>query len=300
MADTSFERSAYHQLTLLWHPQQRLWNRALVSAIEFRFARRPEVAAAVVRLVMLADAILLLGWVARRRVRLLGMRSLLPLPRRPRPVVLYVDCGVHERGDEIRLVRRWFGGRRDVRIVAFEPASRQLSIARRSLVDIPGLDLRGQALVGPGHAGATIALHRSPGGYADSIFAAGGPDHEEVPAARLSDVLLSEHADHDGPVILRMNIEGAELAVVEDLVAAGLDRRIDGFYGLWDDLARVDARLDVNFRRLLADRDISALTFNGRDVGYALRRLSIRIDLATSIRHGELRGPRRIADTPPR
>jgi hypothetical protein len=30
---------------------------------------------------------------------------------------------VAERGDEIRLVRRWFAGRRDVRIVAFEAAT---------------------------------------------------------------------------------------------------------------------------------------------------------------------------------
>jgi hypothetical protein len=73
---------------------------------------------------------------------------------------------------------------------------------------------------------------------------------------------------------------------------------VDGYYGLWDDVARVDARLDDRFRLLLAERDISPLTFNGRDVGYALRRLAIRIDLATSIRHGELRGRRRIGDAP--
>jgi hypothetical protein len=38
----------------------------------------------------------------------------------------------------------------------------------------------------------------------------GGGSDEEVPAARLSEVLLTEHAGHDGPVILRMNIEGVE------------------------------------------------------------------------------------------
>ena len=108
-------------------------------------------------------------------------------------------------------------------------------------------------------------------------------------------MLLAEHGGHGGPVIVRMNIEGAELAVIEDLVAAGLDGRIDGWYGLWDDVGRIDARVEARFARLLDERDISPLTFNGRDVGYALRRLAIRIDLATSIRHGELRGPRPIA-----
>jgi FkbM family methyltransferase len=282
----------------VWHPRQRLWNRPLVSAIEAAVRSR-RAATALVWLVMLADTILLLGWVARRRLGLLGVRSLLTHPRRSRAPVLYVDCGVHEHGDEIRLVRRWLADRRDVRIVAFEAGSRQFAVAEQALADVPSLDLRQQALVGPDHVAATITLHRSPGGYADSIFAAGGVDCEEVPAARLSTVLLTEHARHDGPVIVRMNIEGAELAVIEDLVAAGLAGRIDGWYGLWDDVGRIDARLGARFARLLVERDISPLTFNGRDVGYALRRLAIRIDLATSIRAGELCGPRPIAQAPP-
>ncbi len=287
-----------HRRALLWHPRQRLWNRTLVSAIEARM-RSKRAAAPIVWLVMIADTILLLGWVARRRLRVLGVRSLVARSPRPRLAVLYVDCGVHEHGDEIRLVHRWLGGRFDVRIVAFEAGSRQFAVAGAALADVPALDLRHQALVGPDHAGTTITLHRSPGGYADSIFADGGADLEEVPAVRLSAVLLAEHAGHDGPVVVRMNIEGAELAVIEDLVAAGLDRRVDGWYGLWDDLGRIDAHLEARFSRLLADRDIGPMTFNGRDVGYALRRLAIRIDLATSIRRGELRGRRRIADAPP-
>jgi FkbM family methyltransferase len=231
-------------------------------------------------------------------VGLLGARSLGTLPRRRRAPVLYVDCGVHEEGLELRLTARWLGRRYDVQVIAFEAGSRQFAAAVEALADVPGLDLRHRALVGPDHASATVRLYRSPdeGSYADSIFAAAGSDHEDVPAARLSEVLLSEHASHQGPVILRMNIEGAELAVIEDLVAAGLHERIDGYYGLWDDLSKIDPHLDGRFRRLLADCAISPLTFNGRDLGYGLRRLAIRIDVETSIRHGERRGPRRLAD----
>ena len=152
-----------------------------MSAIEATLHSR-RAAAPLVWLVMLADTVVLLGWVARRRVRLLGVRSLMPRPRRSLAPVLYVDCGVHEHGDEIRLVRRWLGGRFDVRIVAFEAGSRQFAVAAEALADVPGLDLRREALVGPDHAGATITLHRSPGGYADSIFAEGGEDREEAPA----------------------------------------------------------------------------------------------------------------------
>ena len=295
--DSSFSRRS--TATLLWHPQQRLWNRRLVSAIGSALHRVPRAAAMIVWLVMLADTLLLFAWVLRRRVRLLGARSLAPLWRRPRAPVLWVDCGVHEHGDEIRLVRRWLAPRQEVRIVAFEAASRQFAAARESLADVPCLDLRQQALVGPDHAVATVALYCSSGGYGDSIFAVGGRGREDVAAVRLSRVLLSEHAHHDGPVLLRMNIEGAELAVIEDLVDAGLDQRIDGYYGMWDDLSRLDSQLDERLRRLIAVHAIRPLTFNGRDVGYALRRLAIRIDVATSIRHGARRGSRRVGDAQP-
>jgi FkbM family methyltransferase len=280
----------------VWHPQQRLWNAALVSAVEARFARVPALAAILVRLVVLVDSLMLLAGVLRRRMRLLGLR-LGPMPR-GRAAVLYVDCGVHDDGHELRLIRRWLARRRDVHIIAFEAGSEQFAAAAEVLADVPSLDLRHRCLVGPDHTSPTVTLYgsRSDGGYADSIFARDGADHEDVPAGRLSEVLLSEHGSHQGPVILRMNIEGAELAVVEDLVAAGLHQRIDGYYGMWDDLSKIDAHLDARLRRLLQACAISPLTFNGRDLGYGLRRLAIRTDVETSIRHGELLGPRPMAD----
>jgi FkbM family methyltransferase len=277
----------------VWHPQQRLWNRELVTAIEESFARVPRIAAVFVWLVVLVDSVLLLGTVLRRRVRLLGARPRATMPGRQRPAVLYIDCGVHEEGLEIRWMRRWFAHRCDLRVIAFEAGSRQFAAAAQALADVPSMDLRHEALVGPQHTSPTVSLYssRAGAGHADSIFAARGPDHEDVPAARLSEVLLSQHASHDGPVILRMNIEGAELVVVDDLVDAGLDRRIDGYYGMWNDLSEIDDDLDARLRGLLRERGISPLTFNGRDLGYGLRRLLIRMDVATSIRNAELRGP---------
>jgi hypothetical protein len=285
----------------LWHPRQRLWNRPLVAAVDSALARAPKVAALVVGLVVLVDSLILLGGVLWRRSRLLGASSLAISSRGRGDPVLHIDCGVHAEGAEIRLVRRWLSPRHDVSVLAFEAGSRQFHAAAAALRDVPGLDLRHAALVGPDHAGATVTLHRSSadGGYGDSIFACGGSDLEDVPAVRLSEVLLSTHAAHAGPVILRMNIEGSELAVLEDVIAAGLHRRIDGYYGMWDDAARIDPAMDMRLRRLQHDHGVRPLTFNGRDLGYRLRRLAIRIDLETSIRHGESRGRRRIADARP-
>jgi FkbM family methyltransferase len=285
----------------LWHPQQRLWNRPLVSALEVALSHVPILARLTTRLIVLTDSLILLGAVLRRRWRLLGLRSLGHRPRHRRLPVLHIDCGVHEDGLEIRCLERWLGDRRELRVIAFEAGSRQFAAAGAALAGLPNLDLRHEAVVGPDHIGPTVTLYRSieaDRGYADSTFPPGecDPECETVPAVRLSDVLRSSQAAHAGPVILRMNIEGAELAVIEDLIAAGLHRRIDGYYGMWDDLSRIDAALDARLRETLRDHGIATLTFNGRDLGYALRRLAIRIDVASSIRRADIDGPRKIAD----
>jgi hypothetical protein len=57
--------------------------------------------------------------------------------------------------------------------------------------------------------------------------------------------------------------------------------------------------MDMRLRRLQHDHGIRPCTFNGRDLGYRLRRLAIRTDVDTSIRHGESRGHRPIADARP-
>jgi len=74
------------------------------------------------------------------------------------------------------------------------------------------------------------------------------------------------------PVILRMNIEGAEQFVIQDLIDAGLHRSIDGYYGMWDDLSKVDPSAAKTFRRLLRDNGISTITFNDRDLETSARR----------------------------
>jgi FkbM family methyltransferase len=228
---------------------------------------------------------LLLGQVALRQYR----RN-----RRPpigRPTVLYLDCGTHKEAAEARQVIRWLGDRCDLHVLAVEASPAHFEDAKMALADLPNVRLLHVALVGPDHEEDSVKLHRAGGdGRADSLFASRGEDYDIVPAKRLSRVLADEGWDIRGvPTLLRMNVEGAEQFVVEDLVNAGLHEQIDGYYGLWDDLSKIDPDADEAFRRLLREVGISKITFNDRDLPVKSRRFAIRSDMIGSVRAGLVR-----------
>lgn len=272
---------------LLWHPHQRLWNWSLVGLLRRLFGDTP-VTRAAIRVLVTTDSLLLVGRVGLRRLRAhVGSRGEGSSPS-GRPRVLYVDCGVHKRGEQIRHMQRWFADRYELHILAFEASREHFRDASNALVDVDGLQLRHVALVGPDHVGGEVRLYKTGGGgHGDSLFAARGENYEVVPARRLSQVLADEqYVPGELPVILRMNIEGAEQFVIEDLIDAGLHTSIDGYYGMWDDLSKIDPAADRRFRRLLRHHRISAVTFNDRDLSSRLRRYAIRTDVETSLRAG--------------
>jgi len=86
--------------------------------------------------------------------------------------------------------------------------------------------------------------------------------------------------------LLRMNIEGAEFDVIQDLVDHGLAGFIDGYYGMWDDTSKIDARRGEELRALLVANNIAPFTFNGRDLRVAARKKCIEYDDVTSIQAG--------------
>lgn len=277
---------------LLWHPEQKLWNRPLVDAIAARLGRVQPLMRLTQRLVVAVDSALLMAQVLKRRAALLGVRSLVLPPATTDSDVLYIDCGVHKEGREIRCMRQWFTGRGRLRVLAFEAGTRQYEAAREALVDVPDLDLRHHALVGPHYRGSRVILHnwaKLPGGEGDSLFAERWGDCELVPATHLSDVLRSDYGAHRGPILLRMNIEGAECHVIDDLIDAGLCDRIDGFHGSWDDLSFIDEDAADRFRQTRRQHGIRSISFNGRDLQHPLRRAAIRFDVRTSIGYGERR-----------
>ncbi len=132
-----------------------------------------------------------------------------------------------------------------------------------------------------------MRLFKSGGdGKADSLFgerfAKGHVGYDDVPAVRLSDA-LEKYAAPGEPVLLRMNIEGAELYVIDDLVAADAVDRVAGYFGMWDDLSKIDPSRDAGFRSTMRQAGIRPVTFNDRDLGHPLRVWAIRYDLDTAM-----------------
>jgi hypothetical protein len=241
----------------------------------------PAAGQAAVRLIIVTDSLLLLARVAGRRLTSPAAR---PRSSARRPQVLHIDCGPHKQGSEIVWMHRWFSRRYHLTTVAFEAGGDQFAHASRNLAGIANLDLRRAAVVGPDHNADSVTFHLGhAGGRGSSLFAARGGEVEEVPAVRLSEVLTSVSPKPDA-VILRMNIEGAENFAIEDLIGSGQDGAIDGYYGMWDDLSKIDPSRDREFRRLLRRHGIRTLSFNERDLQHRLRRVAIRADIETAVR----------------
>jgi FkbM family methyltransferase len=114
----------------------------------------------------------------------------------------------------------WFSAKCALDIVAFEASRDHCADASENLKSVPRLDLRQVALVGPDYPDPTVRLFKIAGstGKGDSLFSARGDDYEVVPATRLSEVLRSGgYPIETVPVLLRMNIEGAEIFAIQDL-----------------------------------------------------------------------------------
>lgn len=277
-----------HPGWLLWDPHQGLWNRHLMRGIR-ALTRSRLVRGMLIRILVYLDTGLLWVRVLARRLRLLGPAALLRRVEGQR--ILYLDCGTHREAAQLRAVHAWFGARNDLRSEAFEASPDHHARAREATAHLEGLRLHHLALVPPDHDAPTVRLYLAgESGVGDSLVARRSERFVEVPAARLSEHLRGILEADPRPVVFRANIEGAEFGVLRDLVQAGLVDRIDGFMGMWDDVAKIDPARDEEFRALLRAHGIRSCTFNDRDMGWPLRAAAIRYDFATSV----LRGARRL------
>ncbi|HEY4942350.1 MAG TPA: FkbM family methyltransferase [Rhizomicrobium sp.] len=228
-----------------------------------------------------------------RRARRLGITqlgTLKPLDRR----IVYLDLGLHKQAVQIALVLDWFADWPNFAVYGFEAHPDYVELCRSRFANDSRVQLFNLALVGPGHEGETATLHVSEGsGKGSSLFAARGRRTITVPAKRLSGFLKENGIVSAGDVVLlRMNIEGAETYVIDDLVDAGMAGLIDGYYGMWDDLFKIDPELDDGFRQRLRRAHVHSFPFNDRDssgLAGPRRRNIIRYDLITSIYAGAKR-----------
>jgi len=142
-----------------------------------------------------------------------------------------------------------------------------------------------------------IKLYHHDDGLGDSVYRK-GTSFEEVKSSKFSDWLLeNEVILCDKICLIRMNIEGAEYDVLKDLVECGLYKYIDGYFGMWDDLSKIDRQRDKAFRNFLLKHKIYPITFNGRDLGFSLRIKCIQYEVETCIQSG-LRNMARLKKLP--
>lgn len=235
-----------HPLALFRHPHQGFWNIYTKNKIVRATRTEP--------LVMAIDT-----WLLKQRSS--------PSARVKTGAPLFLDIGTHRDGSEMRRILDWFPGE-DIRIIAFEANPRHHAEVVPKFADDPRVEIHNLALVGPDYTEGSIKLFLSgPEGRGDSIFASRGQEAIDVPALRLSRFIADNGIDlANRPVILRMNVEGAEYGILKDLVESGLSREISGYFGMWDDLWKIDPEGDIAFQRFMKAHGIAPITFNGRDI----------------------------------
>jgi FkbM family methyltransferase len=268
----------------VYHPHQRVWN-----TLSLPFFRRIGLR----RLPVMVDTALLRIRALRRRLRVAGRKKMGAITHTNRKIV-YIDAGLHRTAAQVTAMLEWFANSASLRVYGIEAHPRYMRECRHRFAGERRVKLFNYALVGPDHKGDTATLYLDGDkGLGNSLFAVRGEETLEVPAIRLSQLIRDQEIAEPGDIVLlRMNIEGAEMGVIRDLAEAGMVEMFDGFYGMWDDLYKIDPALDAEFRALLKREKIENFTFNDRDTSPLAgprRRDVIRYDIETSIYHGEKR-----------
>ena len=239
--------------------------------------------------IVISDSVILFLRVVGRRFIALGIVGMMPSQRVPRDTpIRYLDLGTHKEADELKIMVEQILPRfsRDVLAFGFEGRADFIKEAQNKLSSNSRVTFVHGALCQKARTGGKVRLYKSDGdGLDSSLYRPDYQGYEEVDAICLSDWIQRNKIDVERAIfLLRMNIEGAEYDVIKDLVESGISRHVDGYYGMWDDLSKIDRRRDIDFRDLLRKAGIHKVTFNGRDLAHAFRVFSIKFDVCTQIR----------------
>ena len=271
---------------LIWHPHQRLWNWKLVRGIEkaipFSLVRK-----AISYLIIQSDSLLLYLRVVLKRISNVGLGSIfksVAIDHGKR--IIYLDLGTHKKGTELGLMVNSILPQlgKDFIAYGFEASRESFDHVRSRYEGNEKIQLIHKAVFHEIPEGGKLRLYKDmQGGVEDSIYRP-SEHFEDVEAIRLSD-FIKEHQliGTNNILLLRMNIEGAEFDVIKDLVETGLSDKIHGYFGMWDDLSKIDLKRDDEFRAYLKQHKISTLPFNGRDLKWNLRVKSIVYDIKTQV-----------------
>lgn len=269
---------------LKWNRHQGFWNGANVR----RF-RRFRLVTPIIWLDTFVLALRVLG----DRIRRVGIGSIFALPK-SKPKVLYLDLGTHREGKQARLIFEWLTPHAELTLLGFDANPTNYSHFAQYHAPAIGMEVAHVALVGPDYDGKTIDLYLDgKEGLGDTILPQEGAEAVSVPAMRLSR-WLHERAIvlQSQIVLLRMNIEGAEFAVLKDLADAGILGNIDGMYGMWNDVQKKgDSAMAAEFDAFLDRENIRNFTFNDRDGKSRFRYSLVRYRVMTDILAAQSRKP---------
>jgi hypothetical protein len=278
-------------LSVLWDPHQRLWNDTLVGiitrALPVKLLWWPVVLA-----IVFLDTVFLWIRALVRRAKKVGIGSLFTMTKAPRGTpILYFDLGTHKEAEELTLMANSILPQRCDNYVAFgfEASVEFFEHVWQKFGVIDNVNLVNAGLCKTVPSDGKIKLYKDSGGdgVGSSMYRDALGEYEEVQALRFSDWVRSNNLDLKKSVcLLRMNIEGSEVDVIEDLVDSGLAEHVDGYFGMWDDMSKIDRIRDDEFRALLARHRIDPFTFNQRDLKSAFRLAPVKYDIGTAIQAG--------------
>jgi len=269
-------------LNIFWHPHQKLWNANLIRSLH-KISKNQRFKENVVTMVIYIDSVI---WMVKTRIKyLLSGKT----PGSKRFVLNYFDIGTHREAKELFLfIDRVLPDLNCIcNIYAFEACTAFYEEARKRTGHIDNLKFFHAALCETVPEDRKIRLYYfGKDGLGNSIYRDKGEQFEDIPAKRLSDIIHGEKIPLEGAVnIMRMNIEGAEFDVISDLNNHNLLRHFHGFYGMWDDVWKIDPERDKVFRMLLKKESISTFPFNGRDLNHEFRINMIMENLRRTIAH---------------
>ena len=277
-------------LRLLWHPHQALWNLGLLKYVGNAIGS-PLLRDLLIRGIIFVDTCLLWMRALYRRMGKVGAIYLFSRAKTsPAVSILYFDLGTHRAAEELTWmvdhVLPSMGP--DFQAFGFEPDRVSFLQAQKQVGANARVLLVNAALCQTRPEGGRLKLYTDGSdGIGNSVYRKGSGHWVEVEAVCLSDWIQAHHLDLKQHVcLLRMNIEGAEIDVITDLVESNLASSIDGYFGLWDDMSKIDATEDENFRRLLTRNRIHPCTFNGRDLEHRFRMRCIAYEVHTAVLAG--------------
>jgi FkbM family methyltransferase len=280
---------------VLWLPEQGLWN--IYTNKIFKGPLRS--------ILIYFDTLIRCLQVFTRRIKMLGAKSLFSNIMKKyeqyniKPKVSFIDLGQHKVPYQAIYIEKNFSNHVDLDVYAYEAHPDYCTEAKEYYINHcknNRVMFYNLALVGPKHHEKFANLYLTNGtGLADSLYKKNGHDVIQVKASRLSDEIHKNNIELDKEiVIIRMNIEGSEFDVLNDLVEADVICKIDGFLGMWDDTFKIDPLNANKFRKFLKINNIKTFPFNDRDlflfnrnkICKLLRQWAIRYHISTLIENG--------------